>query len=344
MTMEKNLNRRALMEATVLASLPLMLSDACRSVTGTAPHAFPRRHGASMAEQNYDVVIVGGGPAGLTAALYLGRARKRVLVLDRGNPRHAVSTGVHNFLTRDGLAPAELRAEAWNQMIAYPTVQKATVDVTSLSREGELWVAHVGSGRPVSGRALLLATGVIDEHPEIDGYGARWGHSIHHCPYCHGWEMRDQPLAVLASGEVAQHMAPLLRGWSNDVALLTHGQDLPDEIAADLAERGIPIYRETIHRIEGEGRDLERIVFETGQTLERRGLFVAARQRQVPLVQTSGVRLGEDGYVAVDAFGATSLPMAWAAGDLTSRYQQVVEAAAQGARSAAMINAALTIA
>lgn len=296
-----------------------------------------------MAEQRFDAIIIGGGPAGLTAALYLGRARKTVLVIDRGNPRHAISEGVHNFLTRDGMPPAALRITAWEQMAAYPSVVRHQASVASLEREDDVWIAGLKEGERVEGRAVLLATGVVDEHPDIPGYRERWGHSIHHCPYCHGWEMRDQPLAVLASGKAAGHLAPLLRGWSSDVVLLTHGKPLPPEDRAPLTDAGIQSFDAPVVRLEGPGHQLERIVLADGTVLQRSGLFVAAAQHQVPLVEASGVRLNDEGYVDIDPLGATSLPMVWAAGDLTSRYQQVIEAAAQGGRAGAMINAALTL-
>lgn len=288
-----------------------------------------------------DVVVVGGGPAGLTAALYLGRARKEVVVVDAGNPRHAVSDGVHNFLTRDGLPPAELRREAWAQMAAYPSVGRVDDRVETLSRDGERWIVQTKAHGELRARALLLATGVVDQHPEIDGYAARWGHAIHHCPYCHGWEMKDQPLAVLAHGDAATHLAPLLQGWSDDVMLLTNGVSLDAATRSALEAAGIPVHEAPIASLQGPDNELHAVVLENGTTLERRGLFVAADQKQVPLVERLGLDQTDDGYVQVDVFGATSLPMVWAAGDLTSRLQQVVEAAAQGARAGAMINMSL---
>ena len=296
-----------------------------------------------MKSSKYDVIIIGGGPAGLTAALYLGRARKSVVVLDRGSPRHAVSEGVHNFLTRDGLPPAALRQTAWSQMSTYPSVDRETTTVTSLWREGESWIACTQDDVRLEGRAALLATGVIDEHPPLPGYQERWGHSIHHCAYCHGWELQGLPLAVLASGEAAGHMAPLLRGWSDDVVLLTHGGELAPETQELVERAGVRVFDVPIRTLEGAGRELAEIHLEDGTTLQRRGLFVMPTQRQVPVVESTGVATTAEGHVEVDPFGATSLPMLWAAGDLTTHYQQVIEAAAQGGRAAVMINGTLTV-
>ncbi|MEM1203738.1 MAG: NAD(P)/FAD-dependent oxidoreductase [Acidobacteriota bacterium] len=297
----------------------------------------------SNPQDPYDALIVGGGPAGLSAALYLGRARKRVAVLDRGHPRHAVSQGVHNFLTRDGLPPAELRTVAWEQMAAYPSVDHRSASVKSLSRSDDRWEARLGDGAKVTARAALVATGVVDQHPEIPGFKERWGHSIHHCPFCHGWEMRDRPLALLGSNEAVGHMAPLLRNWSSDVVVLTHGGALPEEIAATLDALGIPVATPRVERLSGPGSSLRTILLADGTPLEREGLFVIADQRQCDLVTDLDLQLDEGGYVVVDGRGATDRPMLWAAGDLTTPAQQVVDAAAQGARAGATMVAALTV-
>ena len=289
-----------------------------------------------------DVLVIGGGPAGLSAALYLGRARKSVVVLDRGNPRHAPSEGVHNFLTREGIAPAALRTIAWEQMAAYPTVSRHEISVDALKYDGKLWHATSESGEGFAAPAVVLATGMVDENPSIPGFDTRWAHSIHHYPFCHGWEMQDRPLAALCDGAAAAHYAPLLHNWSDDVVLLTGGAPLPDEARATLVEAKIPIYESPVVGLEGAGRNLERIQLADGTTLERTGLFVKPTQHQCALITQVGVELNDSGFVAVDAQQATSLPMLWAAGDLCSGFQQVVGAAAQGALAGAMIVATFT--
>lgn len=293
-----------------------------------------------------DVLIIGGGPAGLTAALYLGRGRKTVTVIDRGNPRHAVSDGVHNFLTRDGMKPAALRATAWEQMAAYPTVSRREASVEALTYDGELWHTAIGGGDgntdTISARAVVLATGMVDENPSVPGFEQRWAHAIHHCPFCHGWEMQDRPLAAWCDGPAAGHYAPLFHNWTDDVVLLTGGGELPDEARATIVEAGIPIYESPVVALEGPGHDLERIRLADGTTLERTGLFVRPGQHQTDLVTGLDLELDENGFVVVDTMQMTSRPMLWAAGDLTTGYQQVVEAAAQGARAGAMIVGTLT--
>ncbi|MEM9194047.1 MAG: NAD(P)/FAD-dependent oxidoreductase [Myxococcota bacterium] len=288
-----------------------------------------------------DVLIVGGGPAGMSAALYLGRGRKRVLVVDDDNARHRVSDGVHNFLTREGIAPAALRTVAWEQLGTFPNLSRRQGRVERLRPRDGGWEAEVGGDR-LFARTGLVAVGVVDQHPAIEGYEEKWAKSIHHCPYCHGWEMRDQPLAVLASGEAAAHLAPLLRGWSQDVVLLTHGETLDDETEAMLTSREIPVRHERVVALRGPGSELESIHFESGEPLPRTGLFVAAEQRPTPLVAGLEATL-EGPYLDVDPEQRTSLPRLWAAGDCTTRFQQVIEAANQGARAAASINAELTL-
>ena len=206
-----------------------------------------------MPHDAHDVLILGGGPAGLSAALYLGRARRRVGVLDAGDPRHAVSEGVHNFLTREGMPPALLRQEAWAQMAQFPSVtHHPDTLVEDMTWEDEVWTVRSTSG-VFRARAVLLAVGVRDELPAIKGFEQKWGRSIHQCPYCHGWEVRDQPLAVLGSGEYLKHMPALLKGWSQDIVVVTHGEALDEQERAMLAALDVGAYTQPIAALEGAG-------------------------------------------------------------------------------------------
>lgn len=289
-------------------------------------------------EEAVDVVIVGGGPAGLSAALCLGRARRSVVVVDSGRPRHAVAEGVHNFVTREGIPPAELRVVAWEQLAAYPAVRRRDGTVVALERRDERWSATCADGAVWSASAVLLATGVVDQHPEIRGYDALWGRSIFLCPYCHGWEVRDQPLAVLGRGRPLADFAPLLRSWSDDVVVCTDGDPLEPDVREALAAYGIGVHTSAIEELEAKDGRLDAIRFADESRIARHTVFVMQTPRLVRLVADLGLALDERGYVRVDEDGATSAPRLWAAGDLTSRRHQVVEAAAQGLRAAVAIN------
>src|SRR5690554_1054611 len=155
----------------------------------------------SLIDTPLDVLIIGGGPAGLSAALYLGRGRKHALVVDAGGPRHAPSGGVHNFLTREGVAPAQLRELAWADLQEFPTIDRLNARVTELHHDGTFWNARTEGGpagdQSIRARAVILALGVVDIHLDIPGYAERWAKSIHHCPFCHGWEVRDMPVAMV---------------------------------------------------------------------------------------------------------------------------------------------------
>ena len=172
-------------------------------------------------------------------------------------------------------------------MRTFPGVSHTPGAVDALRWDGRLWHAQL-KDTSMQARAVLLATGVIDIHPELPGYMERWGHAIHHCPYCHGWEMQQRPLAVMAAGEAAGHMGLLLRGWSDDVIVLTHGQELPSEVREKLAAAKVPVIDEPLARLEGPGRQLHHVVFADNTRLARRGLFVAPTQKQAGLVERLG--------------------------------------------------------
>ncbi|MEL6342858.1 MAG: NAD(P)/FAD-dependent oxidoreductase [Myxococcota bacterium] len=299
------------------------------------------------ATEDVDVIIIGGGPAGLSAALIAGRARRRVVVIDRGSPRHAVSAGVHNFLTQDGTPPAELRRIAWAQMAAYPNVTQHRATVTGLRREDERWIADCGEAVTVRGRAVLLAMGVQDALPDWPGFSEKWGASVHLCPYCHGWELQDQPLATTGHGEDIAHFGPTLHQWSKDIVVIAGDEPLSPETVATLERLEIRIHPAAVVALEGPGQTLTALRLSDGSRLGRTGLFIKTHQRQVPLVRDLGLEMSPlphnaDGLVVVDSYQRTSAPMMWAAGDLTTPFHQVLHAAAAGSTAGAMINAALS--
>ena len=286
-----------------------------------------------------DVVVVGGGAAGLSAALVLGRARRRTIVVDEGNPRNGPSPAAHSFFTRDGTPPAELLRVAREQLVPFETVEMRRGRVLSVQKDDEAFVVHLADGIEVRTRRVLLALGVRDILPDIDGFGGLWGRGVLHCPYCHGWEVRDEPLALYAEGATAMEMAPLLLQWSRDLLLCTGGPNrLADADRETLKGVGVRIVDTPVQRLEGDGR-LERIVFVDGSAESRSALFLRPAQaltNDVPI--QLGCELTEAGHIRVGADRQTSIPGVYAAGDATTPLQQIVVAAATGAEAAMMLN------
>jgi thioredoxin reductase len=291
----------------------------------------------------YDCIIVGAGPAGLSAALMLGRCRRRVLVCHAGDTRNARSAGLHNYLTRDGTRPAEFLALAHHEVSQYPTVEFREVEVLDAARTPDGFRLVCADGRQLGARTLLLATGVVDELPEIEGLAALYGTSVHHCPYCDGWEWRDRPLAVYGAGEEGSALTLGLTVWSEDLVLCTGGPSglSPGELDK-LHQLGIEIREDRIARLEGRDGLLERIVFEQGEPLERDALFLCAPQHQrSALARKLGCRFTSKGAVNTGSCEATDVPGLYVAGDSSKEAQFVIVAAAEGAEAGMAINKAL---
>lgn len=290
-----------------------------------------------------DVIIVGAGPAGLSAALVLGRIRRRVLVIDSREPRNAPSSASHSFFTQDGTPPSEILRIGREQLRPYE-VEVLDAEAADAFREGEAFTVVLGDGSRRNARRLLLATGVVDPLPAIEGLRELWGKSVLHCAYCHGWEVRDQPLAVYANGDSAAEIVALVRCLSRDVVLCTDGPaDLGDDRAL-LDRNGIPIHEERIVRVDGKDGQLERIVFADGTGLPRRALFLPTLPRQhSDLPERLGCELTEIGLVKVNADGLTTVPGVYAAGDLALRRHSVVVASADGAIAGIAINHELSM-
>lgn len=295
----------------------------------------------------YDLVIAGGGPSGFSAALALGRARKRVLLCDSGPRRNARAERIQNFVTRDGTPPDEFRRIAREQLAAYPSVEVRDEPVVAIAGERGAFRVEVGSGA-VDARRVLLCTGLIDELPELEGFRELWGRSIFQCPYCHGWEARDRPWGYLARPANLGHLVPFalqMQGWTSEVVVFTNGSfELPVDARAQLERGGIAVHTAPVKRLIGGAHALEAIELESGARVRCEALFAHPPQRQVELVRALGVELDEEGFVRVDPMrGETSMPGVFAAGDLTSRMQGAVIGAAAGMRAAAMINVELAM-
>nr|WP_308441773.1 FAD-dependent oxidoreductase [Micromonospora gifhornensis] len=305
--------------------------------------------GADM-DDRYDVVVVGGGAAGLAGALTLARARRSVLVVDAGEPRNAPAAGVHNYPGREGMPPAQLAAISRDEVAGYGG-QLVTGRVTGVDRDGDEFTVTVDGGRTVRARRLLVTTGLVDELPPLPGLAKRWGRDVLHCPYCHGWEAADRRIAVLATGPLAAHQARLWRQWSADVLLLLHHEPAPDaEEAERLAALGVavvpgPVAELTVDadQVTGvrlaSGEHVECDVLVVGPKMTARSELLGSLGLAAEPVEMFGHVLGEQ--VPAGPSGATSVPGVWVAGNVADLSAKVIRAAGAGITAAAAINADL---
>jgi thioredoxin reductase len=293
----------------------------------------------SAQKQEYDVVIIGGGVAGLSAALVLGRARRRVAVVDSGTPRNQLASHAHGFLTRDGTTPAELLRLAREEVRGYGVdlIDGTVMDVT------EGLAAVLDDGSEVRGRHLILATGLRDVLPELGGAEERWGKDLLQCPYCHGWEVRDRKLGVLATGDTSFEQALLVRQWSPNVTLFTHTFGEPDDVQRRrLAARGVDIVPGEVKRLAVEGGALAALELADGQRVDCQALFVEPEAAVDSGIVTSlGCSRAEDGCITTDGIGKTDMEGVWAVGNANDPSAQLIAAAGDAYRVAVSVNAEL---
>lgn len=292
-----------------------------------------------MEAKVYDVVVVGGGAAGLSAALVLGRARRRVAVVDAGAPRNAPAAHMQGFLSRDGMPPADLLAAGRAEVAGYG-VELVEDQVIGIAPG---FFVRLAGGAVLRARRLLVTTGVVDELPDIPGVRERWGRDLLHCPYCHGWEVRDQPLGVLGTQPGSVQHAHLVRQWSDDVVFFGHTHGLTSTGSARLQARGIRIVRGEIARLVVEADRLTGVKLVDGRTISRTAVFI--RPRNVPhadgLLSGLGCDLDDAGFAVVDATGRTSAFGVWAAGNVVDPRAQVIASAGAANAAAIAINADL---
>ncbi|MEU1431465.1 NAD(P)/FAD-dependent oxidoreductase [Nocardia sp. NPDC005746] len=296
---------------------------------------------------SYDVVVVGGGPAGLNGALMLARARRTVAVIDAGAPRNAPADRVHGLFAREGVPPAELLTRGRAEVRDYGG-HIVSGEVTGIRRDGDDFVVALADARTVRARRLLVTTGLVDELPAIPGLRDRWGHDVIHCPYCHGWEVRDRPIGVLGLGPMAIHLSLLFRQWSDDIVYFAHTNTPPtEEESEQLAARGIRVVSGEIASVEVTADHLSGVRLTDGTVIPREILAAPTHMRAraaflidlglTPTLHPSGA--GE--YIPADATGRTEVPGVWAAGNVTDLSAQVGNSAAAGAMAGAHINADL---
>lgn len=292
-----------------------------------------------METQAYDVAVVGGGAAGLSAALVLGRARRRVAVIDAGTPRNAPAAHMQGFVSRDGMSPAEFLAAGRAEVAAYGV--EFVADHVRGIEPG--FVIRLASGHEMTARRILLAMGVGDELPDIHGVRERWGRDLLHCPYCHGWEVRDQPVGVLGTHPASVQHAQLVRQWSEDVVFFAHTYALTALEQAQLQARDIRVVVGEVARLVIEADRLTGVQLTDGQVVARTAVFI--RTGNVPhvdgLASGLGCQLDDAGFVIVDATGKTTASGVWAAGNVVDPRAQVITAAGAGSAAAIAINADL---
>ncbi|MFJ5837379.1 NAD(P)/FAD-dependent oxidoreductase [Streptomyces shenzhenensis] len=292
----------------------------------------------------YDVVVVGAGPAGLSAALMLGRARRSVLVIDEGRPRNAPAEHMYGFLSRDGVAPGDLLEAGRREVESYGNTVRAG-RVTRVRSDGEEFVIDVDTGPAVRARRVLATAGVVDELPDVPGLAPRWGRDVVHCPYCHGWEIRDQPIGVLATGPLGVQQALLFRQWTERLTLLLHTAPRPTaEEAEQLAARGITVVDGEVTGLEVTGDQLSGARLMSGELVPLRAVAVAPQPAPradylgglglEPAAHPSGL----GAHIAADATGRTAVSGVWVAGNLADPHANVLGSAASGSQAAGAIN------
>jgi len=300
-----------------------------------------------QSEADVDVVVIGGGAAGLNAAVTLGRARRSVVVIDSGAPRNAPADGVHMFLTRDGIAPAELVGIGRREVESYGGRFVDGVAVAA-SRFGDAFVVTLEDRRVLTARRLLVTTGLVDELPDVPGLRELWGRDVHHCPYCHGWELDGQAVGVIGSGPMAVHQALMFRQWVNDLVLFLHTAPEPTaEQAEQLAARDIRVVTGRVQSLDVVDGRLSGVRMADGSVVRRESMVVrpwmVARSTVLTSLGLAPVThpMGMGEFIESDATGLTAAPGVWAAGNVTDLSAGVIAAAAGGMVAAVAINSDL---
>jgi thioredoxin reductase len=300
---------------------------------------------APAPQRDFEVIVLGGGPAGLSAGLVLGRCLRRTLICDDGRYRNRGSQVLHCFIGHDGVAPADLRQRARRELERYDSVSIVAGTARRLRRDAGLFTVEFADRAPVSASAVLVATGVVDELPPLEGIEALFGRSVHVCPYCDGWEHRDAPVAVYGRGEKGANFASLLRQWTKDLVLCSNGAALAPELRAKLAAQRILTNAKPIRRLSAVDGRLSAIVFADGEKLHRQALFFTTGQHpRSPLLEALGCSYEEKRGLVCDPEGRTSIAGVYVAGDVSRDVQLAVIAAAEGARAGLAINKYLHLA
>ncbi|MCF6407080.1 NAD(P)/FAD-dependent oxidoreductase [Chitinophaga filiformis] len=296
--------------------------------------------------QQFDVAIIGGASAGLAAALILGRSIRKTVVFDTGEPRNRPAAHAHNVFTRDGVSPLEILAIGREQLKAYPSVTIAQERVITAAKEDGAFRLETASGGTFVVRKVIIATGVKDILPEIAGIQALWGNKVIHCPYCHGWEAKNTPIALIGNDDMAYHLIPIVRNLNKDLTVFTNGKSaFSEEQQAKLQQQGIGLIETPVTAVEDAG-DGMRLVLADGTVHHKQAAYVRAVRMQFnnELAVQLGCELEEAGSIKVDEFQQTTVPGVFAAGDVAHpMFHQVMAAAAGGLKAGGMCNGQLSM-
>lgn len=291
-----------------------------------------------------DCAVIGGGPAGLNAALVLARAKRTVMLLDDGKPRNATTRHVHGFVTRDGVDPKQFRLLALQELSRYPAAIHRSLRILAAVPIDRGFRVTASTGRSYAARKLILATGLRERLPDVPGIEAYYGVSLFSCPYCDGWELADQPIAVIADASDAMRLTRLVYQWSRRIIVCTNGTGaLKEKEASGLAQMGIKVHAGRIRKLLGTDGKLGAMVLDDGAQVECRGGFVSPQWRMAsPLGEMLGCAFNEKGFVRTDDWGRTSVYGVYAAGDMASASPpQAIIAAATGSKAAIGVNSDL---
>jgi thioredoxin reductase len=296
-----------------------------------------------MPDKIYDVIIIGGSAAGLSAAMTLGRSLRNILIIDNSSPCNRQSPRSHNFITQDGRTPAEIVELAKEQVLKYTTTEFIQDKVTTAGKNGVFHI-ETESGKQFRAQKILLCTGLTDITPEISGFSECWGISILHCPYCHGYEMKDETTAILANGQAAYNTGMLIHNWTKNLTILTNGvSELRHEEQVKLEELGINILENEISGIAHENGSLDKIIFKDGTHFVAKAMYASIPFRQQSdLAEMLGCQITEHGHIVVNDDQMTTIEGIYAAGDNTAQHRAISVASASGTKAGFAINTALT--
>lgn len=293
-----------------------------------------------MDTEIFDVIIVGGSYAGLSAGMTLGRSLRKVLIVDAGKPCNRQTPYSHNFITHDGDTPASISEKAKAQVLAYNSVSFVNDTATIATIEQPGFSLHTASGKTYHTKKILFASGILDIMPEIKGFAACWGISVLHCPYCHGYEVRKQKTGVITNGEAAVEYAKLLSNWTNELLILTNGApSFPEAHSAILEQLNCKVYPQQIDEIQHADGQVSGVLFKDGSNISLSAIYHRpAFQQNTPLPAILGCKFSPNGFIEVDGFQKTSVQGVFAAGDNCTGFRSVAEAIAAGNRAGAVIN------